>query len=499
METEWNINLRMLPEARGWRVTVLVYDAVTDELKATDEGNLMSLTGRTKLVGRLVKQLMLDEEQAEAFGQEIDRVWLKFYQAYQNSEAAGPAQVSAAELLEEMPAEMRLEAEDLLRDPRLIEAIRDDLQFLGIAGERELSQTLYLVGVSRLLRKPLSARVHGPTSSGKSFVAETVSDCFPPETVIHATQITPQAFFHMEPDSLRHKFIVAGERSHKEDDEAAEKTRALRELQATGKLSKLISMKGPHGQFVTKHIEQEGPIAYVETTSAAKVFEEDANRCLTLFTDERPGQTKNIIETLAVRYAGAETAADRERILQRHHALQRMLQPIQVVIPYAERLGQLLDYQRVELRRGFPQIMSLVQAVTLLHQWQRERDDQGRLVATPADYQIAQHLLMKPMARLLGGGLSDPALRFFERLAQRVTSPFNTTEAWKAETYSKEAVRGWLGELYEAGLVKVVSESRGRAPTVWELTGNDPETCQVLPTMEQVFGLNWDFAHGGKP
>jgi hypothetical protein len=499
MESEWNITLRMPPAARGWRVTVLVSDAATDQLKATDEGNLMSLTGQTKLVSRLVKQLMLDEEKAEAFGREVDRAWLTFYQEYQKSAAAGPAQESAAQLLEEMPAEIRLEAEDLLRDPRLTDAIRDDLAALGIAGERELSLTLYLVGVSRQLPKPLSSRVHGPTSSGKSFVAETVSDCFPPETVIHATQITPQAFFHMEPDSLRHKFIVAGERSRMEDDEAAEKTRALRELQATGKLSKLISMKGPRGQYVTKHIEQEGPIAYVETTSAAKVFEEDANRCLTLFTDERPDQTKNIIQKLAAGYGGADTPADRDRIIQRHHALQRLLQPTPVVIPYAERLGQLLNYQRVELRRGFPQIMSLVQAVTLLHQRQRERDDQGRLVATPADYQIAQHLLMKPMARLLGGGLSDPALRFFERLSQRVTGPFNTTEAWKAETYSREAVRGWLGELYEAGLVKVVSESRGRAPTVWELTGNDPEMCQVLPTMEQVFGLDWDFAHGCNP
>jgi hypothetical protein len=495
MDTTWNVVLKMPVEAKGWRVTALVYSP-EDELIATDEGNLMSLTGRKKLTARLADQLKVDEDKLEKFAAEIDKVWLEFYSQYQQSLAAGPAQQSAAELLEGMPVETRLDAEAMLQDPRLMHLVRNDLQSLGIAGETGLSLTLYLVGISRQLGKPLNARVHGPTSSGKSFVVETVCDCFPPETLIRATQITAQAFFHMEPGSLKHRLIVAGERSRQEDDETAEKTRALRELQASGRLSKLIALKGPGGQIVTKHIEQEGPIAFVETTSLTKVFGEDANRCLTLFTDERPEQTKTIIRTLAARYQGIVVSRETDKILQRHHALQRLLEPLPVIIPYAERLGELLDHNRVEMRRGFPQVMSMVQTIALLHQWQRERDSEGRLVAVPEDYGLARDLLLQPMMRLLGKGLSEPATRFRQRLSTWATMPFSTTAAVKKDGYTKDTIRAWLVELLDAGMVKIVSESKGRTPTVWEITQDTPAGDRnVLPTLEKVCTLDSESSH----
>jgi hypothetical protein len=459
MKTTWNLVLRMPSEAKAWRVNVLVYDANSEELKATDEGNLMSLTVRKRMAARLAEALQLDEASAQAFATDFDKAWLSFYAEYQQVIAAGPAQASAAELLEEMPESVRLEAEELLKNPDLFQVIQDDLAALGIAGERDLSGTCYLVGTSRQLDKPLSMRVHGPTSSGKSYIPDIVSECFPPETLIRATQISPQAFFHLDPGSLKHQFVLAGERSRKEDDEAAEKTRALRELLAAGRLSKLLCVKSANGTLVTKLIEQDGPIAYIETTSLGKVFEEDANRVLTTFTDERPEQTERVVMTLADRYVASGNANDRKAILQRHHAIQRLLQPCQVVIPYASGVGKLFDYQHVELRRAFTQLMSMVQAIALLHQWQRERDSEDRLVATREDYELARRLLIKPMQQLLGGGISDPALRFFEHLRSTWSQgEFSTTAARKEAKASKEAVRGWLAELVEAGLVKVVTE-----------------------------------------
>ena len=389
-----------------------------------------------------------------------------------------------------MPEQARLEADALLKDPNLAAKVQEDIASLGVAGEHSLSLTIYVVGVSRNLPKPLNARIHGPTSSGKSFILESVSELFPPETIIHATQITPQALFHMPPDSLRNRFIIAGERSRKEDDETAEKNRALRELQASSKLSKLITSKGADGQLVTIHIELEGPISYVETTTNAKVFDEDANRCLTLFTDERPGQTERIVKTLAAKYRGGAKPNDRQQIILRHFAVQRLLQSFPVVVPFAEQLAGLLDYERVELRRGYPQIVSMVQAVTLLHQWQRERDDDGNLVATAADYELARKLLRRPMARLLGGGLSAPASRFFESLKGWTKSfehaDFTPTDAARKFKFSPTAVRGWLWELSDQGLAKIVQDHKGSSPAIWQLTGADPETKVVLPSVEKV-------------
>jgi hypothetical protein len=294
---------------------------------------------------------------------------------------------------------------------------------------------------------------------------------------------------------------VGGERSRVEDDERAEATRALREMLSAGKLTKLMPVKVDGGKIETVQIEQDGPIAYVESTTLTKVFDEDANRCIMLHTDEQPEQTRRIIRKLSAAYCGATSEGTTNRTIQRHHAMQRMLEPLPVVIPYAERLGELFIGDRVEVRRAFPQLMSMVQAVALLYQRQRERDGNGQLLATVDDYQLARRLLVKPMTRLLGDKVSDPARRFYDRLAKWATGEFTSNEAKSRETSSKSAVYGWLTELHDAGLVEMVEASRGRTPARWKLSDSAPdEGVRVgLPAVEDVSpGSTWKHGHNAK-
>jgi hypothetical protein len=186
---------------------------------------------------------------------------------------------------------------------------------------------------------------------------------------------------------------------------------------------------------------------------------------------------------------GRANGTDHERIRQRHFALQRLLQPLRVVIPYADRLAELLDCQRVELRRGFPQILSMIQAVTLLHQYQRVRDAQDHLVATAADYRLARQLLLQPMQRLLGSGLSSSARRFYNRLQQWFPNrqPFTTREARSREAHSKAAVPGWLQELIEARLVQAALANGNHKELLWQRVNNDADdSASVLPSVEHV-------------
>ena len=102
------------------------------------------------------------------------------------------------------------------------------------------------------------------------------------------------------------------------------------------------------------------------------------------------------------------------------------------------------------------------------------------------------------MARLLGGGLSDPARRFHERLSAWAKGQFTTTEAKRREQSSKSAVSGWLAELHDVGFVELVEASRGRTPATWRLA--DPAhdaNVGNLPAIEAVFpDLTW--THGRK-
>jgi hypothetical protein len=412
----------------------------------------------------------------------------------------GAATGTADDLLATMPADIRQEAEALLNDPKLIQRVVEDIEALDVAGERELTMTVYLIGVSRLLPRPLAGIVQGPSASGKSYLIERTATLVPDEVVIHATQMTPQALFHMKPGALAHQFVVAGERSRIEDDERAEATRALREMLSSGRLTKLMPVRGEGNRIETVLIEQEGPIAFIESTTLARVFDEDANRCLMLHTDERSEQTRRVVGRLAEAYRGAVGGTDPARIILRHHALQRMLRPYPVVVPFADRLGDLFPCERVEARRAFPHLMGMIQAAALLHQRQRPVDDDGRLVAQPVDYHLARYLLLKPLARLLRDGISDPARRFYEALAKRwpytagEVASFKTTDAKKLATSSKSAVYGWLADLHDAGAVELVEEGRGRKPATWRLTATPPAEGAglALPAVEVLFGEDRD-------
>jgi hypothetical protein len=148
-----------------------------------------------------------------------------------------------------------------------VEDIVADCRSLGIVGQTELLLALYMVGTSRLLERPLSAIVLGSSSSGKSYMLGQLARLFPLDQVINATRMTPQALYHGKNGHLKHKFVVAGERSRNTED-VGDATAALRQLQSEGVINKLITVqKG--GEWVTQTVTQEGPIAFAETTTLA--------------------------------------------------------------------------------------------------------------------------------------------------------------------------------------------------------------------------------------
>ncbi len=384
-----------------------------------------------------------------------------------------------------MPDDVRAEAEVLLADPGLLRRIAEDIRATGVVGEERLALALYLVGVSAQLPQPLAAIVRGPTSSGKSFVVERVADLFPSEVVLRATDLTPNALYYFDPGTLRHRWVVAGERSRLENDDRAEATRAMREMIEAGRLSKAVAVK-EGDRIVTRLIQQEGPIAYVETTTLGRVFEEDANRCLLLATDEDDLQTRQIIAATAIRAAG-RGLADRDRVRAVHQTLLRMLPRCDVIVPFARIVGALFPADVLESRRSFRHLLQLVKAVALLQHRQRERDDRGNVVADLRDYDVAVKLAAGPLT-VARGGVSVAARKFLAKLRARSPQPgFNSNEAAAATGSSRSSARAKLAELEAAGLISQTKAAHGNVPAEWTLPGQESaEETGGLPTADQV-------------
>jgi len=364
----------------------------------------------------------------------------------------------------------------MLRRPNLLTRIAEDIETVGVTGERMLAMVVYLIGTSRLARRPLAGIVQGSSASGKSYVIDTVVKLFPDEVVIRAHRITPQALYHLPEGALAHKFVVAGERSRAQNDATAEATRALREMLSAGHLSKLITARTPDG-LVTQVIHQPGPIAYVESTTLKHVFDEDRNRCILLRTDESAEQTRRINRAAARRKAApAEAREDRHvrDVIAKHHALQRVLRPRNVTIPFAESLAESHPCEHVESRRSFPLLLALIEAVALLHQFQRVGDPEAddAIEAKIEDYTIARDLLANAATGMRPQGVGQAALRFCERIrAYPLGEEFTTDDIAQHETViaDRQTIRKHARDLAVAGYLERVRGRRGNRPASYRL------------------------------
>ena len=71
--------------------------------------------------------------------------------------------------------------EQLAREDRILDRFARTLEQSGVAGESRVLKLLYLALTSRLLEKPVSVAVKGPSSGGKSYLTARVSALFPRE------------------------------------------------------------------------------------------------------------------------------------------------------------------------------------------------------------------------------------------------------------------------------------------------------------------------------
>ena len=348
-----------------------------------------------------------------------------------------------------MNAEDTEEAMRLLKDPNLLDRILHDFSRCGVVGEETNKLVGYLAATSRKLDRPLAVILQSSSAAGKSSLMEAILDFMPEEEREKYSALTGMSLFYFtEEKSLKHKILAVIE------EEGAERASyALKLLQSEGELSIASTGKDPHtGRLVTQEYRVEGPVAIFLTTTAAVVDEELLNRCLVLSVDENREQTRRIheLQRQAETIEGLLAAKDKNRIVRLHRNAQRLLRPLLVANPYASRLTFLDD--RTRTRRDHVKYLTLIRAIALLHQHQREVktiEHEGRLVeyieATLEDVATANRLAAEVLGRSLDE-LPPQTRRLLELLDEWVTKESGRLEKGRADVrFTRKAVRNFTG------------------------------------------------------
>ncbi len=257
----------------------------------------------------------------------------------------------------------------LLRDPKLADRIISDFDRCGIIGE-EMNKLLgYFASVSRKLDNPLAVVIQSSSAAGKTSLMDAILAFVPEEDLVQFSSMTGQSLYYLPEDGLRHRVLAIAEEAGME-----RASYALKLLQSEGELRIASTGKDSStGRMVTQTYTVSGPVAIFLTTTAIDIDEELLNRCIVLTVSEDRAQTRAVHaaqrarQTLAGRLAGGK----RNGLLKLHRNAQRLLQPLVVVNPYADRLT--FPDDRTRTRRDHAKYLVLIQSVTLLFQHQRER------------------------------------------------------------------------------------------------------------------------------
>jgi hypothetical protein len=370
------------------------------------------------------------------------------------------------------------EALRLGRQPDLAGEILRDLEKLGLVGEETNKLMGYLVMTSRKMDDPLALLILSGSGAGKSLLQDALLRFCPEEDLLKLTSLTDRALFYKGEDSLRHKVLALEEVAGAEG-----ASYAIRNLISAKKLVIESTVKNPlTGKLETQVNTVHGPTAVFQTTTQPNLDAETRSRFIVTSIDESLAQTRAILQAQRQGHTleGLRRKRQREAIVQRHHAFQRLLKPLVVVNPFEPLLSYAED--RLLVRRDHPKYLTLILAVTFLYQLQRpvKKDAElGDYVETTLDdIAIANELATALFGQSLDE-LSRPGRELLQliydytqsqaaRAAQAHGPPaaeqitFSRRELREAFKWSEYQLRTYLDELEKLEYVWPLSGRQGQ-------------------------------------
>ena len=329
---------------------------------------------------------------------------LEFYKDKQLHEKQGNKENKV-----EVPTATATKCIEFLKSKELIQKFNNLVGKAGITGEETNRILLFVIASSYKMPDTLHALIQGSSGSGKTRLLKIISDLMPPEDVKKYTRVTDNSFYNQDEYFFVNKLVCFEDMDGLKEDAQL----AVRELQSNEILRTSTSLKDKNGSITGGERIVRGPIASLSCTTNGEMYEDNVSRSFLIAVDESKEQTIKIINYQNQRAAGGINKEDEKRIANFVQNCMRLLQPYEVINLYATKIK--LPDEAHKIRRLNELYQSFVRQITLLNQYQRKRDRQGRLITQKEDLQTACDILFESI--LLKVDELDGSLRqFFEEL-----------------------------------------------------------------------------------
>jgi len=347
------------------------------------------------------------------------------------------------------------EAENFLKQQQLLKITNDNIGKSGVIGEETNRLIMYLVFTSRKTNRPLHIISFGSSGIGKSHLQEKVGELIPKEDKIELTSVSGNAFYYYVDDDLGNKLILI-----EDYDGVFAALYPIRELQSKQKISKTITMRDRNGNTRTLHLTVKGPVSIGGCTTNEHVYEDNANRSFLIYLDESEQQDEKIMDYQRKLSAGKIDITQQQKIQKLLQNVQRILQPISVRNPYAEKL--IIPKEVFKPRRTNAHYIAFIEAITFYKQYQREHKvdkESGEIFIETTLEDIAEaNELMKNILLKKSDELGYATRKFLENVKQYLQShglkSFTNKQIRIALKENPSSQKKHMVELQQYGYVK---------------------------------------------
>ena len=308
-----------------------------------------------------------------------------------------------------MSSKEREEVLSFLKQKDVVKQLIQMLGDAGIVGEERNRIFLFLVAFSYKMKDTLHALIQGSSGSGKTRLLKRILACMPPEDVISFTRLSDKALYNFPERYFVNKLFGLEDADGLSEDAEF----AFRELQSNGEIKSGTSIKLDNGQMTAGQRTVKGPIASICCTTKGEIYEDNMSRVFIVAVDESSEQTAKIIEYQNKEAAGLIDDKKAEKVQKFIRNIVRVLEPLRVVNHYATKIH--LPENVKKKRRLNAMFLCCINQIVLLHQYQRKRDSQGRLIATIEDVEMAVNIMFETIV-LKADELDGSLRQFYENL-----------------------------------------------------------------------------------
>lgn len=355
---------------------------------------------------------------------------------------------------------------EFLKQEKLIQQFNNLIEKSGITGEETNRILLFIIASSFKMPDTLHALIQGSSGSGKTRLLKIISHLMPDEDVKRYTRVTDNSFYNQDEYFFVNKLLCFEDMDGLKEDAQL----AVRELQSNEILITSTSIKDTNGSIRGGERTVRGPIASLSCTTKGETYEDNISRCFLIAVDESHEQTMRIINYQNELSAGLIDKEEQKRAVSFVQNCIRLLKSYEVINPYANKIK--LPPTAHKIRRLNELYQSFVKQITLLNQYQRKTDKQGRLITERADLQTACDILFESIV-LKVDELDGPLRGFYEKLKSYIQSKGKDYE------FTQREVRQHLN-ISKAQCSRFFYSLQSMEYITSKYTGNQRKMCYII-------------------